>query len=277
MAGSVAAVLPGTAWPQDFAPFSGLVAKVGGRVGVAALDLASGRRLEHRAHERFAMCSTFKWVLAGAVLRAADQGKLTLQQAVKYSAADLLSYAPVAKDNVAKGSLPVETLAKAAVEVSDNTAANLLLALIGGPAGLTDFMRETGDSATRLDRNEPALNSNIPGDPRDTTTPNAMVGLMQSVLAGDVLAQTSREKLLGWMKASPTGLTRIRAGLPQGWQAGDKSGTGTNGAVNDVAIAWPPGRAPILMAVYLSESQADTEALSAVHADIARAVVAAFI
>ena len=141
--------------------------------------------------------------------------------------------------------MTVNDLAAAAVELSDNTAANLLLTLVGGPAALTAWLRALGDPITRLDRNEPTLNSNLPGDKRDTTTPNAMVATMRRILIGNTLAPTSRVRLLDWMKASTPGLHRLRAGLPPNWSAGDKPGTGDNGAVNDLAILWPskrPGR-----------------------------------
>jgi beta-lactamase class A len=247
-------------------------AKVGGRIGVFALDTGSGRQLAHRADERFAMCSTFKWVLAAAVLARVDRAQLSLDERVPYGSTDLLEYAPVAREHVAEGSLTVDVLARAAVTVSDNTAANLLLTKIDGPAGLTQFVRGAGDTVTRLDRNEISLNTNEPGDPRDTTSPRAMVGLMREVLCGDVLSSAGRERLLGWLRACETGKTRLRAGLPKDWIAGDKTGTGERGAVNDVAIASPPGRAPILIASYMSDSDAKLEALVAAHVDVGRVI-----
>jgi beta-lactamase class A len=247
-------------------------AATGGRVGVAVLDTGTGRRFAYRSYERFAMCSTFKWVLAAAVLANVDAGRLRLDQRVPYSSADLLSHAPVTGARVADGGLPVAALCKAAVEVSDNTAANLLLRLIGGPAGFTEFVRVQADDVTRLDRAETELNTNIPGDPRDTTTPDAMVGLMAKILAGDALLAATRDRLLGWMKAGTTGLNRLRAGLPADWVVGDKTGSGANGAANDVAVAWPPGRAPILTAVYMTGSSAPPETLDAAHAAIGRLV-----
>ena len=227
-------------------------ASVGGRVGVFALDTASGRTLAHRADERFAMCSTFKWTLAAAVFARIDRGEGALQQRIPFGPADLLGNAPVAREHVGQGAMTVEALARAAVTVSDNTAANLLLAWMGGPGALTAFYRRLGDAVTRLDRNEPSLNSNDPGDVRDTTSPSAMVGLLKAVLLGDALKAASRERLLALLQACETGKKRLRAGLPVGWIVGDKTGTGEF-AVNDVAIAIPPGRAPILMAAYMSD------------------------
>ena len=250
--------------------------KVGGRVGVMALDTDSGETLEHRADERFAMCSTFKWILAAAVLERVDHGELRLDQTLHFDEDDLLDYAPVAREHVAKGSLSIDELCAAAVSISDNTAANLLLEQIDGPSGLTAFLRRHRDTVSRLDRNEPTLNTNLPGDPRDSTTPRAMVGTMEALLVVDALSPGSRQRLLQWLKDSATGLTRLRAGLPPDWVAGDKTGTGVNGAANDVAIAWPPGRAPILIASYLSDSDAGPDALNGAHVSIAAAIAKQF-
>jgi beta-lactamase class A len=225
---------------------------VGGRVGVFALDTASGRTLAHRADERFAMCSTFKWTLAAAAFARVDRGEGTLEERIPFGPADVMEVAPVAKEHLGEGAMTIETMARAAVTVSDNTAANLLLTWVGGPRALTAFYRQLGDTVTRLDRNEPSLNSNDPGDPRDTTTPRAMVGLMKAVLLGGALKTASRERLLALLRACETGKRRLRAGLPGDWVVGDKTGTG-NFAFNDVAIAIPPGRAPLLMAVYMSD------------------------
>ncbi len=247
----------------------------GGRLGVAALDTGSGRWLVHDEASRYAMCSTFKAPLAAAILAEVEQGRLSLDREIPFSRADIISHSPVVEAHLRRGRLPVARLAAAAVEISDNAAANLLLAQIGGPAGLTAFIRRSGDAVTRLDRTELALNTNLPGDPRDTTTPAAMVGLLRTLLLGDVLSPASRARLTGWMEASGTGRERLRAGLPAGWRVGDKTGTG-NGAHNDVAIAWPPGRAPILIACY-TDGPAEGAVRNAVHAAVARSVAAAFL
>lgn len=246
--------------------------KVGGRVGVFALNMGTGKALAHREDERFAMCSTFKWVLAAAILARVDRGELSLEGRVPYGSTDLLDYAPVARAQVADGYMTVEALARASVVVSDNTAANLLLRIIDGPSGLTQFIRSMGDPVTRLDRNEPTLNSNEPGDTRDTTSPRAMVGLMRKVLYGDTLASASRERLLVWLRASETGKQRLRAGLPGDWTVGDKTGGGLRGALNDVAIAVPPGEHPILIASYLSEGRSGLKEQEAAHAEVGRLV-----
>jgi len=219
------------------------------------------------------MCSTFKWVLAAAVLARADRTQLSLDEPIPYGSTDLLEYAPITREHVAEGYMTIAELAQAAVTVSDNTAANLLLTKVGGPAGFTAFVRSLGDGVTRLDRNEPTLNTNDPGDPRDTTSPRAMVGLMRQVLCGDTLSLAGRNRLLGWLRGCETGKERLRAGLPQEWIVGDKTGTGQRGAVNDVAIALPSGaRAPILVASYLSDGNSELTALVAAHSDIGRLV-----
>jgi beta-lactamase class A len=258
-------------------PVAEIEARVGGRVGVFALDTGTGRQLAHRADELFAMCSTFKWALAAAILAGVDRAKFSLDEPVTYGASDLLEYAPVAREHVHEGSLTVDALARAVVTVSDNTAANLLLEKVGGPSGLTRFVRSTGDLVTRLDRTEPALNSNELGDSRDTTSPRAMVGLMREVLCGDTLSNTSRERLLSWLRDCETGKERLRAGFPANWIVGDKTGTGARGATNDVAIALAPGRAPILVAAYMSEGEAELSSLQAAHADVGRLVAREFL
>lgn len=252
--------------------FAEIEEAIGGRVGVMAFDSGDGFKTGHRADERFAMCSTFKWILAAFVLAQVDEDAMSLNEPISYGPGDLLDYAPVTKEHLASGSLTVNALCRAIVTVSDNSAANLLLDRTGGPAELTAFLRRCGDTVTRLDRNEPTLNTNIPGDHRDTTTPRAMAETMRRILLGDVLSLGSRELLTTWLKQATTGLQRLRAGLPADWTAGDKTGTGINGAANDIAIAWPPNRAPVLIASYLSDSDASPKALDVAHADIAAAI-----
>lgn len=232
--------------------------RLGGRIGVCALagngDNRSSGSLNIASTERFAHCSTFKWLLATRVLQMADQGQVTLDKAIAYGKADLLDYAPVTKENVAKGHMTLGELCAAAVELSDNTAANLLLAQVGGPAGLTRFARGLGDAVTRFDRTEPDLNSNKANDPRDTTTPAAMAGLLRTVYTTPVLKPGSLAQLKTWMVACRTGLKEIRAGVPAGWTVADKTGRG-NGAVNDVAVVWPKDASgkdqdPVFLAIY---------------------------
>ncbi len=244
--------------------------QVGGRIGVAAVDTRSDGRIAYRSDERFAMCSTLKWLLAAGVLAHADREPGLLDRTLVVASKDVLDVSPVTATHVGEA-LTIRSLCEAAVEASDNTAAN-----IGGPSSLTQFLRGVGDSTTRLDRNEPTLNSNLRGDVRDTTTPTAMLATMRTVVTGHVLSATSRDMLIGWLKKCTTGLARIRAGLPATWQVGDKTGTGVRGAVNDLAFAWPPARPPILIAVYMSDSHASTDALSQAHARIGTMVATAF-
>lgn len=258
------------------ARLAALEAHAGGRLGVAALDTGTGRRLAHRAGERFPMCSTFKVLLAGTVLQRVDRGEARLDLRLPYGKADLLAYAPVTTARLAEGGLTVDELCAAAVEVSDNTAANLLLASVGGPAAVTAFARSLGDPVTRLDRTEPALNEARPGDPRDTTTPDAMAGTLRALLLGPALKPESRARLEGWMAACTTGGTRLRAGIPKDWTASDKTGSGKRGTVNDVAILHPPGRAPILVAAYFTGSRAPGKDRDAVLAEVGRLVAEAF-
>jgi beta-lactamase class A len=212
----------------------------GGRLGVAVLDTETGKRFARRGEERFPVTSTFKFVLAGAVLAAVDRGRERLDRRIPIAASDLVEYAPVTGKHVGAEGLTVAELCEAIIVWSDNTAANLLLSTIGGPAGLTGFARGLGDDRFRLDRMETALNEAAPGDPRDTTTPLAMLGDLDRLLLGDVLSQASRARLTDWLVACRTGDQKIRAGLPKDWRCGDKTGAGGYGTNNDIAILWPP-------------------------------------
>ena len=250
--------------------------RLGGWLGVLAMDTGSGRRIGWRTDERFPMCSSFKWLLAAYVLARVDAGKERLDRVIPYGPSDLLGWSPVTRANVAKGGLSMRELCTAAVEFSDNGAANLLLKSVGGPAALTAWLRSIGDPATRLDRIEPGLNSSVPGDPRDTTTPEAMVGDMRRLLLGSVLSPASRQMLTDWLIACQTGEKRLRAGLPRDWRVGDKTGTndGRWFTCNDLAIAWPPGRPPILIFAYSTAGPAKTEAREAALAEVGRLVAA---
>ena len=248
----------------------------GGRLGVFALDTGSGRHIGIDADSRYALCSTFKAALAAAMLSAIEAGKLALDTPLRFTDAEVLDYAPVVKKHLAAHELTVGQACAAAVEWSDNSAANLLLAQIGGPAGLTRFIRHAGDPITRLDRTEPMLNRVAPDEVHDTTTPAAMVGLMRALLLGTILRPDSRKRLIGWMRACETGKTKLRAGLPSDWRIGDKTGNSGDGKVNDIAIAWPPHRAPILITSYLDAPKLSPDAADAIHADVARTVAHAF-
>ncbi len=249
-----------------------LEARQGGRLGVAVLDTGSGRVLSHRGEERFALCSTFKFLAAGLVLARVDRGEERLDRRITYGREALVPYSPVTGPGAEAGGLAMGAVCEAAVTLSDNTAGNLMFDSFGGPAGLTAWLRGLGDGATRLDRWEPALNLVPPGDERDTTTPLAMAGTMRRLLLGEALSPGSRERLTAWLVGCRTGDARLRAGLPAGWRVGDKTGTGPAPLVptNDVAIAWPPGRAPILIAAYLEGARGSDAERSAVLAEVGR-------
>lgn len=254
-----------------------LEAKTGGRLGVAALDVASGARVGHRGDERFPMCSTFKAMAVAATLARVDRGAEQLNRFVPYRRADLMEYAPVARAHVRAGGMTVGDLCAAAIEYSDNTAANLILAAIGGPAGWTGFVRSLDDAASRLDRTEPTLNDVPPGDTRDTTTPLAMLRDVQLTVLGKVLSPASRDRLANWMIACETGQARLRAGLPRTWRVGDKTGTwdGPYNASGDLAVAWAPS-GPIVITSYLAGASAEPDERDAAHAEVGRIVAAAF-
>lgn len=229
------------------------------RLGVCFLDTASGEVSGNRMDEHFAMCSTFKLALVAAYLREADRGRMDLDEILAYSEADLLPWAPVTRKNLAKGGMSIAALAQAAQELSDGAAANLLVKRLGGPAAVTAKFREMGDTVTRLDRYEPDLGLVLSADLRDSTSPLAMAQLVRRITAGDILQRGSRERLLGWMENTKTGPMRIRAGLPAEWRSGNKTGTGrtegTTNKCNDVAITFPPGRSPIIIAAYFDSGE----------------------
>ncbi|HEV7325809.1 MAG TPA: class A beta-lactamase [Bosea sp. (in: a-proteobacteria)] len=243
--------------------------KHGGRLGVAILDSGNGRIVAHRGEERFAMCSTFKFVAAAFALARIDRGEEELDRRVSYSKADLITYSPVTEKHVDKG-MTIAELCDAAVTLSDNAAGNLLLDSFGGPKGLTGYMRSLGDEASRLDRREPDLNEAKPGDPRDTTTPVAMAGVLRQTVLGAALSPASRQQLTAWLVANKTGDKRLRAGVPKGWRIGDKTGTGNNNATNDIGVIWPPGRAPLVVTAYYAESSAAFPEREAVLAEVGR-------
>jgi len=246
----------------------------GGRLGVAMLDTAGGRRVAYRGDERFPMCSTFKFLAAALMLARLDRGEEKLDRRIVFAESDLVPYSPATKEHVGAGGMTVDAICAAAMTLSDNTAGNLMLSSFGGPAGLTAFARTLGDTVTRLDRIETELNEGTPGDPRDTTSPLAMLGAMQTLVAGDGLTAASRERLIGWLVANKTGEKRLRAGIPASWRIGDKTGTGGNGSANDIAVAWPPGRAPVFVTAYYTGSTISDEARSAVIAEAGRIATA---
>jgi beta-lactamase class A len=255
--------------------FKRLESESGGRLGVCVLETATGVRHVHRGDERFPMGSTFKALAAAAILARVDAGKEQLTRRIAFDASVLVTYSPVTEKRVGGDGMTLAELCDAAVTRSDNTAANLLLAGIGGPPGLTAFVRGLGDQVTRLDRNEPSLNEALPDDPRDTTTPNAMASNLQALILGTTaLSAASREQLTAWLITNKTGDTRLRAGLPKDWRVGDKTGSSARGTANDVAVIWPPNKSPIVITAYLTGATVSTEQQNATLASVARAVSA---
>jgi len=246
----------------------------GGRLGVAILDTGNQRIIGHRGDERFALCSTFKALAAAFVLARVDRKEEDLARLVVYGKEQLVPYSPTTEKHTGEGGLSIGSLCEAAVTLSDNTAANLLLDSFGGPQGLTQWLRSIGDQVTRLDRREPELNENRAGDPQDTTTPIAMLQTLHTLMLGDVLSGASRDQLTAWLVSNTTGDNKVRAGVPRDWRVGDKTGSGANNASNDVAVLWPTHRAPLIVTVYYTDSKADADQANAVIADVGRLVAA---
>jgi beta-lactamase class A len=260
-----------------------LEAGTGGRLGVVALDTGGARTISHRGNERFPMCSTFKFLAVAAALTRVDHGQEHLKRRVSYGPSDILEYAPIAKKHLNDGFMTIGTLCEAAIEYSDNTAANLLLSTIGGPAGVTHYARTLGDPFTRLDRTEPALNAAIPGDVRDTTTPEAMAKNIRKILLTNALSRASRNQLDAWLIGCRTGTDLLRAGVPPSWRVGDKTGmggshnrAGDSDTRNDIAILWPGRRPPIIIAAYLTGSNLPAAKRDAAIASVGNIVATAF-
>ncbi|WP_235983597.1 class A beta-lactamase [Bradyrhizobium australiense] len=252
-----------------------LESESGGRLGVCVLDTATDTRHIHRGDERFPMCSTFKALAAAAILARVDAGKEQLTRRITFDASALVTYSPVTEKHAGSDGMTLAEICEAAVTLSDNTAGNLLLASIGGPPALTAFARSLGDQVTRLDRDEPSLNEALPDDARDTTTPNAMASNLQALIVGTTaLSAQSREQLTAWLIANKTGDTRLRAGVAKDWRVGDKTGTGARGTANDIAVTWPPGKAPIVITAYLTGATVSAAQQNATLASVARAVSA---
>jgi beta-lactamase class A len=263
---------PAAAPQTPAALLAGLEKEFGGRLGVAALNTADGRQVLHRDDERFPFCSTFKMMLSAAIL---SREPALLKKRITYDKSDLVPYSPVTSKHLADG-MTVAELCEATLQISDNAAANLLMKQIGGPAAVTAFARSIGDTEFRQERWETALNTALPGDARDTTTPLAMAKSLQKLVLGDALPTAARKQLKDWMLGNTTGATRIRAGVPAGWPVADKTGSGDYGTVNDIAVIWPPGKAPIVLAVYTTQPNKDDKTRPEIHGEVAKIVIEAF-
>ncbi len=261
--------------PDLVSAFKTIEAHTGGKLGVAVMDTQTKTQIGYRAQSRFPMASTFKVLLAGAVLARVDAGEEQLDHRIYFDTAALPDYSPTTSKHVGNDGMTVAELCEAAVTLSDNGAANQLLDLLGGPQAVNDFTQRLGDRDTHLDRRELELNDAAFGAANDSTTPSAMLGSMHSMVLGTALSATSRQNLIGWLKDCKTGGNRLRAGFPKDWVVGDKTGTwNRGGTANDVAVIWPKGRAPVLIAVYLTGATGiDGKARDAAIAEVARAAV----
>ncbi|HYM43326.1 MAG TPA: class A beta-lactamase [Steroidobacteraceae bacterium] len=245
----------------------------GGHIGVYAENIRTGASLAWRPDERFVMCSTFKASLAACILSRVDRREDDLQRLVHYGAADLQDFwAPVARENLARGFLSVKEMCRGAVEQSDNACANLLLTRVGGPPALTAFWRTLGDRVSRLDDAEPLLNRTPPGGLRNTTTPAAMANTLRRLVLGQILSETSRATFTGWLVGCQTGANRLRAGLPADWVIGDKTGNNGRDAAGDIAVAWPKPDAPIVICVYTRGGTPSPRQLESAFAGVGRFV-----
>ncbi|WP_371824038.1 class A beta-lactamase [Hahella sp. HN01] len=256
--------------------FAKLEDRLGARMGVMVLDTQTGRTWEQRGQERFPLCSTFKVLACAALLAKVDAGEENLTRRVQIQARDIVTYSPVTKDRIGGEGMTLGELCQAAMTKSDNTAANLVLKAVGGPPKLTEYLRGLGDEITRLDRWETELNEATPGDPRDTTSPAAMASTLRKLFLNSPLSPTSRQQLTAWFLANETGDAKLRAGLPQDWRIGDRTGGGAYGSTNDVAVIWPQGREPLIVTVYITETEATFDDRNKAIADVGRAVGAAF-
>jgi beta-lactamase class A len=255
------------------ADFAALERRHGGRLGVAILDTAGAKLIAYRGDERFLLCSTYKYLAAAYVLARVDRGEESLSRRLVYTRDDLVTYSPVTEKHAGENGLTMGEICEAALTIGDNTAGNLLLDSFGGPAALTAHLRTLGDGVTRLDRRETALNDTSPGDLRDTTSPVAMLETIRKTALGPALSSASRTQLANWLVAATTGDKRLRTGVPKDWRIGDKTGSGGDNAANDIALIWPPGRAPIIVTAFYAGSQASDDERDAVIADVGRLAI----
>jgi len=280
VAGAVLSATP--AWAADVSPqqalyqqLSDLEQEAHGRLGVVLVDTADGSRFAYRGDERFPFCSTSKVMAVAAILKRSETEPDLLTRSIDIRQADLVNYNPIAEKHVG-GSMTLSELSAAALQYSDNVAMNKLIEQLGGPAAVTRFSRQIGDSLFRLDRTEPMLNSAIPGDERDTTTPAAMAESLRKLTLGDALKPAQRAQLVTWLKGNTTGATSIRAGLPSSWTEGDKTGNGRYGTTNDIAVIWPPGHQPLVLAIYFTQPDPKAPARRDVLAKAAGIVTQAY-
>jgi beta-lactamase class A len=243
--------------------------QVDGDLGVSVLDTETGRASGWDETSTYPLNSTFKFLLAGAVLQRVDRGQERLDRQIAVRSSDIVAWSPIAKEAVG-GNMSLRSLCEAAMTRSDNAATNLLLRSVGGPEALTATLRNMGDPVTRIDRYETEMNDVPPGDLRDSSTPSQMLKTMETLLLGNILTARSKEQLAAWMIANTTGGARIRAGVPSGWTVGDRTGTGPRGETATIAAIYPPNRKPLLMTIYIRGSSRNRDAQESTHAELAR-------
>lgn len=235
-----------------------LEATAQGRLGVHILNTGTSQEYGYRSDERFMMLSSFKLLASALVLHRVDAGNESLERRLPFTAKDLIPWSPVTEHHTDGSGMTLAQLCEATITTSDNTAGNLILSSYGGPAAFTAFARQLGDNVSRLDRDEPTLNTPTVEGLMDTTSPRAMVTVMHKVLLGNVLSSDSRSLLQQWLRGNTTGANRLKAGLPTYWNIGDKTGTNKTDS-NDIAIIYPPNRPPLLVTAYLADSQANSQ------------------
>lgn len=273
-----AIALPAWAGSVQFAPLDRVVldaeARLSARIGVSVIDTETGKTWQHRGGERFPTNSTFKAFLCAALLDAGAKGLVDPDRKVTVRDSDLVSYSPVTEKRVGGDPLSLRELCEITVTISDNAAANLVMKEVGGPDALTAYLRSIGDDVTRADRWEPESNSGIPGDERDTTSPEAAAETLKKLVLEKTLPDAERKLLTDWLIANKVGNATLRAGLPEGWRIADKTGAGANGSRNNIAVIWPDGRKPVVIAIYITQTAASFDARNAAIAEIGRALAA---
>jgi len=246
--------------------------KLNARIGVSVRVVNSKTSWEYNADDRFPMSSTFKTIACAALLHRVDAGLERLDRVVTFTKEDLVIYSPATEYRAGTTGMTLAELCEATITLSDNTAGNLILGAIGGPLALTRFVRSIGDEYTQLNRWETDLNEAVPGDVRDTTTPNAMASLLEGLIFGEILSVDSRSTLEDWLKRNSVGDALLRAGIPEDWEIGDKTGAGGYGSRSIAAVMWPPSGNPIVATVYITETEASFEDRNTAIADIGRAI-----
>jgi len=244
------------------------------RIGITITDTASSKSTSYRGNERFPLNSTHKALLCGALLHEQDKGRLALTDRTQFDRAALVEYSPVTEKFVAPASMSWQQLCEAAITYSDNTAANVIVKKLGGQAAVTQFFAETGDKVTRLDRDEPELNSAIPGDVRDTTTPVAVSQTLQKLTLEEALKPASRAQLLQWMRDDKVADALLRSVLPAGWHIADKTGAGAYGSRSIISVVWPENGKPLIVSIYITQTEATLAESNAAIARIGKAVFA---